>query len=319
MKQKDREEIRRILQKIREKSVLAVKGGSGGAKRFSMRDPQVIWELGKALEKTLQNDNISVEKKKETIRKISRKYDTEILGEKNEWCITAFDWVDHFKEKDHYLFVCKLAGYRELKEKNRFNKRRLRYLRSIYTKKEEPNLPKNKISLLTKKLQEDSTLELNDPDYLSIITKIRGKQKIDWSFVFSTIDDLSSLVEGVIDDKENSKEREKLRNDLSTSLIKQLRYTLQLCVMNEENDFENAYEIAKETFKIKTKTKYDDFQKLLDYLKLIIKDFELKKKKIKKSDFYELEQLNSKLDAITDETIYREFMDRKKSIGEVFG
>ena len=125
MKSKDKEEIIRILNEIKKKSSLAVKGGSGGAQRFAMRDPYIVWELGIALQNAAKNSSVSEEKKKEWIRKISRKIDPEILGTGNEWCISAYDWVIHFKTKEHFIFVSKLAGYRDDSKLNFFNKRRL--------------------------------------------------------------------------------------------------------------------------------------------------------------------------------------------------
>ena len=61
------------------------------------------------------------------------------------------------------------------------------------------------------------------------------------------------------------------------------------------------------------------FQQLFQNLKTVINNFEEKNKHLKKTEYYELEQLNSKLDAISNEEIYREFTNRKKAIGEIFG
>src|SRR3989304_6607094 len=99
MREKDREIVLQILNDIKDKSKLAVKGGSGGAQRSSMRNPDIIWELGNALKNAIENSSIPEEKQKEWIRRFSRKYDSEILGEGNEWCISAYDWVKHFKER----------------------------------------------------------------------------------------------------------------------------------------------------------------------------------------------------------------------------
>jgi len=319
MKPKDKDEILHLLNDIKNKSTLAVKGGSGGANRYSMREPNLIWELGLALQTALENSGISKEKRKESIRRFSRKYDKEILGEGNEWSITAYDWITHFITKEHFLFVCKLAGFRDEASKNRFNKRRLRYLRPLYTKFEEPTLPKNKISKLTKLLQDDNTLELSDPDYLCIITKVRGKDRIELNSIMDSINDLSNIVEGAIEDSKNTKARAELKENLGEILIKQLRFALQLCVMEKKSDFEFAQNKVKDVFKKKPKTKSTQFQELFDNLKILLKNFEEKKKRIKKANYYELEQLNSKLDAVRDEKIYEEFMRRKESIAGVFG
>jgi DNA adenine methylase len=85
------------------------------------------------------------------------------------------------------------------------------------------------------------------------------------------------------------------------------------------NDVAYAYNMAKEVFQKKSKTSNSTFQQLFENLKTLLKNFEEKNKGIKKSEYYELEQLNSKLDAISNEEIYHEFMKRKKAICEVFG
>ena len=321
MRDKDKQKIIRIIQEIKKRSTLAVKGGSGGANRYSMRDPNIVWDLGMVLSNAIQNSHVSEEKQKEWVRKVSRKLDAEILGEGNEWCNTAYDWINRFQDKDHYLFVCGLAGYRKSEERNRFNKRRVEYLKAIYTKNDEPSISKAQISKLTKILEKDDTLELNDPDYLKRITKIRGKQKIDWSFIMNAIYELGNLVESVMEDKEDEQSRTLLREHIGVLLITQLRYALQLCVMDNKSDFESAFasEKVKEIFKKKSKSDYESFQKLFENLKILLKNFEEKKKRIKKKDYYELEQLNSKLDAIKDENIYQEFTKRKDSIGKIFG
>ena len=320
MRDKDKQEIIRILQEIKSKSSLAVKGGSGGANRYKMRDPKIIWDLGMALNNALQNSNVSDEKRKGWIRKTSRKLDTEILGEGNEWCKTAYDWITRFQTKDHYLFVCGLAGYRDNEKINRFNKRRVEYLKAIYTKIDEPSISKLQISKLTKILEKDDVLELNDPEYLKQITIIRGKQKIDWSFIMNSIDDLTDLVESAMEEEEDKQNRKILRENIGVTLITQLRYALQLCVMDNKTDFETALtsEKVREIFKKKPKSNYELFIKLFENLKKLLKSFEEKKKKIKKKDYYDLEQLNSELDAIRNEDIYYEFMKRKKALGEIF-
>src|SRR5215204_5543667 len=121
MKSKDQEEIRSILHKILKNSV-TVGGGSPDSKssgspdekrieRRQMRDPSLIWDLGLRLQLALNNSQVPEEKRKEEIRRISREMDSEILGRGNEWCISAYEWVVHFKDKDFYIFVAKLAGY----------------------------------------------------------------------------------------------------------------------------------------------------------------------------------------------------------------
>jgi len=321
MREPDKKEITRILQEIKSKSILVVKGGSGGASRYKMRDPKIVWDLAVALTNALQHSNVSDERRKEWIRKTSRKLDGEILGEGYEWSKTAYDWITRFQTKKHYLFVCSLAGYRENEKTNRFTKRRVEYLKAIYNKADDSSISVTQISKLTKILEKDSTLELNDPDYLKIITKIRGKQKIDWLFVTSAIEDLTDLVETVMEDEEDKENRKNLREHIGETLITQIRYALQLCVIDNKTDFETilALDKVQEVFKKKSKSDYETFIKLFDNLKNLLKNFDEKKKKIKKDSYYEYEQLNSMLDAIKDENTYHEFRNRKKALGEIFG
>ena len=329
MKSKDQEEIRSILHKILKNSV-TVGGGSPDGKssgspdekrieRRQMRDPSLIWDLGLRLQLALNNSQVPEEKRKEEIRRISREMDSKILGRGNEWCISAYEWVVHFKDKDFYIFVAKLAGYRENRDKNRFTKRRVRYLRPIYTRFDEPTLSKSKREKLTEILQDDKTLSLTDPQYYDIIKKVRGSDAINWPELMSLIGDLSYLVEDAMDDPNDENKRRKLREELGDLLITQIRYALQLCVIDNKNDYDYAYDIAKKVFQKPSKKKNYTFQQLFENLKVLVKNFEEKNKHIKKTEYYELEQLNSKLDAISNEEIYHEFTNRKKAIGEIFG
>ncbi len=159
----------------------------------------------------------------------------------------------------------------------------------------------------------------SDPDYYAIIKKVRGRETIHWQAIMSAIGELSNLVEDAMEDPNDEKKRKELRENLGDLLITQIRYALQLCVIGNKNDFAYAYNMAKEVFQKKSKTSNSTFQQLFENLKTLLKNFEEKNKGIKKSEYYELEQLNSKLDAISNEEIYHEFMKRKKAIGEVFG
>lgn len=319
MKVRDQEEIIRILKEIKAKSTTAIKGGSGGAARPEMRDAHIIWELGIAINNAIENSSVLEEKRKEWVRKISRKFDTEILGEGNEWCNSAYDWFIHFKTKEHYLFVAKLAGYRDDPVKNSFRKRRVRYLRPIFTKLEESTLSEAKTKKLIEELEDDSTLELNDEQYYSIIKKNRGRESIPWQYISDSIEDLQNLVEPVIDDEKNEENRTKLREALGKTLLTQISDALQLCVIDNKKDYDYAYNTAKKEFNKKAKTKYPKFEKLYESLKILLKNFDEKNKRIKKSFYYDLEQLSGNLDAIADEKVYQSYIIRKKNIGDVFG
>jgi hypothetical protein len=312
----DLTEIANILKEIKSKSIL-VGGGSGEAERARMRDAKIIWELGTKIDHALNNSRVPVERRKEEVRKIVRKLDNQILGKSNDWSSYAYDWFTHFETLEYYLFVVKLAGYREDKDKNRFTKRRVRYLLPIYSKVDDSSLTKAKRDKLTRLLSEDSTLSLSHDDYYAVIRDVRGLNTIYWSEIRSSLDDLSNQVEYAMESDEV--DRKQLRESLGATLITQIRYALQLCVMDKKNDFDYAYGTANEVFKRKSDTKSAVFLQLFQNLRPLVKNFDEKNKRIRKSDYYDLEQLNSNLDAITSEDTYLKFMNRKKAIGEVFG
>jgi len=310
------QEIGNILKDIKSKSVF-VGGGSGEAERASMRDARIVWDLGVKINEALDNSGVPYERRKEEVRKIARTVDNQILGKNNDWSNYAYEWFLHFRDLEYYLFVAGLAGYRENKEKNRFTKRRVRYLLPIYTKLEEPALSKPKRDRLTRLLSDDSSLSLGHDEYLAIITEVRGRHRIQWSEIRSSLDDLSNQVELAMESDEL--ERKKLRDSMGPLLITQIRYAIQLCLMDRKNDFDYAYDKAKDTFKKKTKSVNANFQQLFENLKDLIRDFDEKNKRIKKADYYDLEKLNSNLDAIASEETFNEYRKRKKALGEVFG
>ena len=316
----DLTEIANILKEIKSKSVL-VGGGSGEAERASMRDAKIIWQLGAKIDDVLNKSRVPIERRKQEVRKIVRNLDNKILGKSNDWSSYAYDWFTHFQTLEYYLFVVKLAGYREDQDKNRFTKRRVRYLVPIYSKLDEPSLTKAKRDKLTRLLSENSTLSLSHDDYYAIIRDVRGLNTIYWSEIRSSLDDLSNQVEYAMesDEVDRKVDRKQLRDSLGATLITQIRYALQLCVMDNKNDFDYAYRIANEIFKRKSDTKNAAFLQLFQNLRKLVKDFDEKNKRIRKSDYYDLEQLNSNLDAITSEDTYHKFTNRKKAIGEVFG
>ena len=145
------------------------------------------------------------------------------------------------------------------------------------------NLSKSKRKKLTEILKDDNILMLTDPQYYDIIKKIRGRDAINWSEIMSLIE-LSYLVEDAMDDPHDENKRRKLREDLGDLLITQIRYALQLCVIDNRNDYEYAYDIAKKVFQKQSKRKDSTFQQLFENLKTVINNFEEKNKHLKKTE-----------------------------------
>lgn len=283
------------------------------------RDVHKIWELGLII-KEIIGKSITPQ---EELRKIVRDYDWKILGKDKlgrnlSMSNYAYEWVLSFEEKDYFIKICRYAGYRE-GSKNRFRKRDLRYLVTIYSKTNKSKLSPAKMIKLEKQISTDSVLELNADKFQKIIADVNGSENIQWSSIHESLTNLQDIVEPITVSLENADKREELRNELGEILISQLSAAMQLCVISKESDFNYGYALAKkQEFNKKSKSKNKEFLDLFDKLKNLLKDFNKKCKLIPKSDYYDFEQTASKLDALKTETDFREFFERKKGLSKVF-
>lgn len=320
MKQVHKDKITSILEDIKSRSVF-IGGGRGEGTRREFRDVNTIWELGLVVKNALDDSEVPNEKRKEQVRKIVIKFDYEILGKQNDWSSYAYEWVTNFQDKDYYLKICKYAGYREDDTKNRFRKRDLRYLVPIFTKIAESTFSNVKKNKLETELNNDSILRLSAEEFHELIVKRRGKEHIPWSDIRLSIDDLLKQVDTITAKLEECvEERKKFREEFGETLISQISAALQLCVIRNEDDYNYGYDLAKkQEFIKKPKSQKEEFLKLLENLKTLLIDFKNKNKLLEKSDFYDWDQLASKLDAIKSEEEFKNFYNRKKAITEVFG
>ncbi len=307
MKKSDSDKITSILEDIKSNTTVV-----GTITEF--RDVHKIWELG-----LLVKEIIGITKNSgEQNRKIVRDFDWKILGKKKSWSDYAYDWVISFQEKEYFLKICKYAGFRDGKN-NRFRKRDLRYLVSIYSKNSSSTLSDAKRKKLENQIANDSILALSAEEFHKIIVDIKGREYVQWEKIRDSIRDLQYTVESITNSLDDVDKRKKFRDELGETLISQLSAAMQLCVISKKSDYEYGYTLAnKQEFKKKSKSKNKEFLELFEKLKGLLKDFELKHKLIPESEYYELEQSASYLDALQTEDDFKEFYERKKELSSVF-
>jgi len=276
------------------------------------RDVHKIWELGLLIKKIIGDSKDSGEKK----RKIVREYDWKILGQDKTWTNYAYDWVINFQDKDYFLKMCRYAGYRD-GPKNRFRKRDLRYLVTIYSKV-SPKLSDAKRKKLENQIGNDSVLKLSAEEFHKITVDAKGRENVQWEKMRDALTKLQHVIEPITNSLEHEDKRKEFRDDLGKTLISQLSAAMQLCVISKESDYNYGYTKAnKQEFYKKSTSENKEMKELFDKLKNLLKDFELKSRLISKSEYYEFEQTASYLDALKTETDFREFFARKEQLSSV--
>lgn len=314
------EEITSILEKIKSDSKFRG-GGSGDAERRDFRDVNLIWELGTTIKKILDAENIQPDFRNDEVMKIVLKCDNKILGKGNNWSNYAYEWISNFQDKDYFLKICKYAGYRENPEQNRFRKGDVRYLLPFFSKLTESPISAEKKKKLEDALSDDSILQMDAEKFRLFILKFKGTEKIPITLMKSSLKDLRLKVENMTFDLDESlDERNQFRKEMGEELLSQISAALQLCILDNESDFKYGYQLAKkQEFNKKAKSLNQEYLDLLENLKNLLKDFKKKHRLILKTDYHDYEQLSSLLDVIKNENDLRDFINRKKSISDIFG
>jgi len=224
--------------------------------------------------------------------------------------------VINFEDKEYFLKICAYAGYREGK-KNRFRKRDLRYLITIYSKILTSKLSDTKRKKLENKIGNDSVLELSAEEFHKIIVDAGGKENIQWSNMRQSLNNLQNIIEPITDSLKHVDKRKEFRDELGEILISQLSVAMQLIVISKESDYDYGYNLAKnEEFKKKSKSN-SEFVELFEKLKMLLKDFKQKDRLIEKKLYYEFEQTASMLDALKTENEFKEYFKRKTHLSSV--
>jgi len=321
MKKIHTDKLKSILEEI--KSEREVKG-----RITEYRDVHKIWELGLLMKEIIGDSKNPTE---DTLR-IKKNYDHKIFGVQNDTkgnkyysseSDYAYDWVVNFQDKDYFLKICEYAGFREGK-KNRFRKRDLRNIVSVYSKtKRSPYWTDAKRKKLEAKIGNDSVLELSAEQFRKLV--VQGASNVQWEKIRSSLKDLTELVFGCTQSLDMVDEREKFCNDLGLVLISQLSAVMQLCIISK-HDYKEAMSMAKQVLAKKSNSKNDQFQELFNNLKkqllpspnskTLMVDLDKKEKLIPKLPFskFEFEQISSYLDALQNESEFTEYFKRKEHL-----
>jgi hypothetical protein len=320
MRKNHSEEIISILEKIKSNSKF-IGGGSGDAERREFRDVHTIWELGTTIKKILDDEKIQPDFRNDAKWEIVLKFDNKILGKNNNWSDYAYDWVLHFEEKNYFLKICKYAGYRENPEQNRFRKGDVRYLIPFFSKIQKSPISVEKMKKLENALSDDSILQKGAEEFREFLQKFRGQEKIPWTMMKSSLNDLRLKVENLtVNFDESLEERDQFREEMGEDLLSQISAALQLCLLDNESDFKYGYDLAKkQEFNKKPKSKNLEYLELLENLTNLLKDFKTKNRLILKTDYHDYEQLSSLLDAMKNDNDLKDFLNRKKNISDIFG
>tara|TARA_Y100000590_G_scaffold395021_1_gene474647 strand:+ start:2426 stop:3352 length:927 start_codon:yes stop_codon:yes gene_type:complete len=306
MKKEQHEKLTSLLEEIKSKMVI-----KGNITEF--RDVHMLWELGLLIKEIIGNSKNF----KELLERIVIDYDWKIFGTRRSESDYAYNWVKNFQDKDYFLKICKYAGYRE-GDKNRFRKRDLRYLVSIYSRTSSSLTPAKR-----KKLEAiigtDQVLDMSAEEFHALTVKIKGNETVHWEKMKDAIKELELRVLDITDSLNKEKERDEFRKELGTKLIEQLSGAMQICVIDNASNHEYAMAQAKDEFKKKSGSKNIMFQGLFDSLKNLLVDFKKKQKLVPKLDMsnYDFEQLASKLDALVNEKEFQAYSKRKDQLQHV--
>ena len=307
MKEEQSEKLISLLKEI--KSKMVVKGNI-----TEFRDVHTVWELGLLIKEIIETSK----NPKESLTEIITNYDYKILDKPRTESDYAYEWVKHFQDKDYFLKICEYAGYRE-GDNNRFRKRDLRYLVSIYKKTGSSSLTPAKRKKLEAVIATDQVLDMSAEEFHALIVKIKGNETVHWEKMKDAVFDLRVRVHDITDSIDKEKERDEFRKELGVTLIAQLSGAMQICVIDNASNHDYAMAQAKNEFKKKSGSKNETFQTLFDSLKNLLNDFKKKQKLVPRLDMsnYEFEQLASKLDALYDEKEFQAYFKRKDQLQNV--
>lgn len=299
-------QIESILLEIKKNSHVTAK--SGAVASYSMRKPELYWELGITLNKIAEQRGVPPEERREWASIKYAPLEKKIWGEEKREPISAqaVSFVYEFQDKDYYMFVAGLAGHKWKK----FVKKKLTYLRYLLSKT-KPSLSSELQEKLIAKLSEKNyTL----PEFTDILKEYSRKSEM--TEILESFYELRDMVEEAMNDGAN--ERQELRESIGSTVIEQIRYALQLLKMNEQS-FERAYKIAKSTLTAKAETKIVAASVLSHYLKKIITSAQQREKFLKHIHQSDIGALNMMLHVLKSEENYKDYEKKQQALREIFG
>lgn len=309
MNQSDKEEITRILQKIKTKGI-PISGGIG-RQSFVLRDPDVYWELGTALCKAAERAKINNLQRREWVRKHAGIIEKEILGEakeENRITVNCFEYVDNLQDKEHFMWVVDLAGHKF----GKFRLKVLDYIYDIYSKKNPSGYSESKKNQLAEKLlqREYTHKEIN-----KILSDFKGRKKFSPELGKSYLqlkEDVDHAISG------NEGDRRKLREEIGLKMIDILRTLFQLLQIQNDSIYIQTYNEVKNEIQSRISTKYNPAKIILEVLKKCANDEDARKKIHNKINSFEMGELQTQLRALEKEDYHKEFIETRDSFDTMF-
>ena len=300
-------EVEKILQKIKESSD-SISGGSSEKGSFVMREPNLYWDLGLAVQRFCNEKNIPVNERKGWVVEFFRDKD-EAIWPGHQLSQYGYKYVYEFVDKENYLLIADLAGHKF----GNFRKKRVDYLLTSFSKR-KPQLTPEKQKLLIKRLGER---DYSHDEFLKVIQEVRGKTKIPIEKICDRFEEFRNEVQQLMNC--SVQERMEFRSTIGLKLLDQIRFTLQLLRMRDPLKFKRAFTPGIKAELIKKQNSKSGIAKgLFSLLKDCLGNEEKTNLLFDVIDPSEMSQLNTILSALKSEESYKEYIAKRQALKEIF-
>ena len=294
-----------------------------GLNNFEMRNPELYWQLGIAIQSYLKNKNVDINFWFSALPELE-KYEKEIREKGNtwihprnkkppqrSWMALCLNFVVEFEDKKRWDLVASLSGdkFKEV-NKNQFTQRFAEDLISCYSKKNPIIDAEKKQKLFEEEIEKFSRKPTLVGEWRPLIQKIFGKDRI-LQDVIDKVTGVYNEIETVLD---NKSERIDLRNNIGLDTINNIRKLLQLAQVNYEKMLSYKKKINLPS---KVVTKHDDVQSLYVNLLKIINNRN-KSKSLRNKESHRMRLLDNYLKAIRSDDDYSEYMANKDLLKSFF-
>lgn len=332
--------IRIVLQKIQDNTISRRELGT-----FDMREHSLYWELGilvkqfvdlnkipddrvndflstefRGIEKEIRNEGKRKGKEPFPTWFMESKQAKKIKPPAETWVQLSWEFADKYQDEERWNLVANLSGHR-FKDNNGnslFTRKFAEDLLSYFSKKEPMPNAEELQQIFIKEISKFDKKPSRESQWAPLIAQIFGHSKIDITKAKENLLLIKSEVEEAIDKNTGTpKQREEFVKSIQLEEINSLRKLLRLIGLTDEKKFEKR---LKDLGKIPTtiKTKHVEAKELYKILYSLIKDFNSRRKFLKRVSPYELTLLNTKLKAVTNEDAYQEYLETQKLREELF-
>jgi hypothetical protein len=300
-------EFKQILLKIKDSSE-TISGGSGKEERFVMRDPNLYWDLGLAVQKICNQNDIPEGDRRGWIREYFRDIEEAVWPGNHPFSVHAYNYVYEFMDKKTYLLVADLAGHKFRK----LRRKRIDYLRTAFSRR-NPQLSPEKQKLLIQKLSER---DYAHDEFLKTIQNIKGKTKIPTEKIQEVFEEFLTEVQRLM--KSSPEDRTIFRSNIGLELLDQIRFALQLLRMQDPAKFKRAYDSVKIKLSKDHTSKSELALKLFHYFRECLGNKEKTELLLETVDSSEMSSLNNLLNALKSEDNYRDYEAKREALTKIF-